>query len=91
MAQTPPKPVRPPFILSPEDVAALSTLVGVNLTSPGELVWRIHDLVSISVEGVSVTLKPGALARLKSRALHAEFKPWLTERIREWANVYVGL
>lgn len=91
MAQTPPKPLRPPFVLGPEDIAILSGYLGVNLVSPDQLTRRVRDLVKLSVEGVQVVFKPGVLERLKTRAMGNELGPWLADRVREWANNYVGL
>jgi hypothetical protein len=91
MAQTVVKPNRPPLILSLEQVADLSAYLGLNLSTAEQLVQRVHELTLVSVEGVQVTFKPAVLQRLKTRALKNDFGPWLRDRIREWANSYVGV
>jgi hypothetical protein len=91
MAQTPHKPIRPPLTLTADDVIVLNALLGINLASSEQLVRRVHDLAAVAVEGIEIRLKPGVLQRLKTRALHAPFGPWLADRVREWANNYVGL
>lgn len=92
-------PVAPPPIkkydlaairLMPEDVAALSAMVGFNLTTKEQLIERVKRLSTLSVGGTEITLEPGLLERLRSRALRRPIGEYVTEEVLKALHSLVG-
>lgn len=80
------------FSLTQADLNLLSPLLGRNVQSKAELLRAVGMLTGISVDGVGITLEPGLLARLKTRASanRAGFPEFVRKTVIEQLHSYVG-
>lgn len=81
----------PAAVLTIGDMNAIGHLLGKNLRTKEDLVRAISALTAISVDGISITLEPGLLQRLKSRCLRKDaFPQWLSDTIKDCLHGFVG-
>ncbi len=90
------KPVAPSEIptgalyLHPKDVHHLSRLLGQNILTVDELFKHCQRLTTIRVGGVDLTLEPGLIERLYSRAAGRNFTEFLNETVKSLLCGYTG-
>lgn len=80
----------PSILLAPADILLLSQTFGVNIRSRDDLVRQCKSLSTMSVGGVEISLEPGLLSRLKSRAVRQDFPTWLREETLRLLHGFVG-
>ncbi len=80
------------FSLTQEDLNALAPLLGRNVQTKSELLRAVGMLTSISVDGAQITLEPGLLARLKTRASanRAAFPEFVRKTVIDQLHGFVG-
>jgi hypothetical protein len=99
-------PVRPPIpVVEPEpfigevmigltfaDIANLEPYLYRNIHSKDDLIKAIHNLSTVAVNGVAVSLEPGLLARLRSRCIPAsrDFSQFMAETVKTLLKGWVG-
>lgn len=69
----------------------LSHYLGFNLQSADQLIARVKEMSTLSVEGVEITLEPALLQRLKSRCFKQELGDLLRFEIRRQLRAFVGM
>lgn len=80
-----------PIYFNDEDRKNVEKLVGRNLTNANSLIQIVQKLLTMRISGMSVTLKPDILNRLRTRHNAGEFSQWLTQQIIILLEQYVGL
>ena len=58
-----------PIYFDDDQRQELEHILGKNMTSTRELIIQVRNAVAVRVNNLKITLKPGLLARLKSRCL----------------------
>lgn len=69
----------------------LERLLGRNVLHSADALIQIRNALAVRVNKVIISLKPNLLAKLKSRAVRQDFDKFLTERIIQALEEYVGL
>ncbi len=69
----------------------LETVLGKNLDKPATVVALLKKALSVKINGVSVTLTPDVVERLRTRHHVGDFGTWLAELINQELQRYVGL
>lgn len=83
---------QPPVLgLSQDQVNEISSLLGLNIVNPDQLIQRVRAMRQITVEGVDITLDPGLVNRLRSRCVKKDgFADYLTAEIKRLLHGAVG-
>jgi len=71
----------------------LETMLGRNVNGPGEVLEIIRRFLTVKVNGISMTIRPEVLERLRTRHFdHSrDFGTYLTDCVNEWAEAAAGL
>ncbi len=72
---------------------SVESLLGRNVNSPGEVLEIIRRFLTVKVNGISMTIRPEVLERLRTRHFDTsrEFGVWLSDCINEWAEAACGM
>ncbi len=76
--------------LHAKDVHHLSKILGQNILSVDELFKHCQRLTTIRVGGVDLTLEPGLIERLYSRAAGRNFTEFLNETVKSLLCGFTG-
>lgn len=80
-----------PIILSDSDRQTLEQLLGKNFNDAATLTGALHHALSISIDGLTITLPPRLLDRLRSRSLGMDFDKFLSMLIQRQLEEYCGI
>lgn len=81
-----------PIVFNDDDRNRISTLLGVNVTTPAGIIYKVEQLVTVTVGGVEIELSPIELERVSSRLIHGKtLEQQLTEWVLEKVRLEVGL
>ena len=81
-----------PLYFNDQQRRELETVLAKNLDKPATVTMLVRKAVSVSLNGVLISLGSNVLDRLRTRAPKGvEFKVWMQGQINEWAEQYVGL
>ena len=82
-----------PLYFKDEQRRNLEAMLGRNINSPGEVLEIIRRFLTVKVNGISMTIRPEVLERLRTRHFdHSrDFGTYLTDCVNEWAEAAVGL
>ena len=71
----------------------LETMLSRNIGSPGEVLEILRRFLTVKVNGISMTLRPEVLERLRTRHFdHSrDFGTYLTDCVNEWAETAAGM
>lgn len=69
----------------------LEKILGMNFSSPLEVINAVRNSMTVKVEGMELNLPIPLLKRLKTRCVRGDFPAWLSTQIRQWAESYTGL
>lgn len=80
-----------PIILSDVDRQMLEQLLGRNFDDAATLTDSLHHALSISIDGLVITLPPRLLDRLRSRSLGMDFDKFLSMLVKRSLEEFVGM
>ena len=69
----------------------IEKMIGRNVSQPSAVIQMIEKLLSFRINGMSITLKPEVLSRLRTRHNYGEFTQWLSHQIQILLEQYAGL
>jgi hypothetical protein len=81
------------IILPNEIRKQLEELMGETIDSPEKLLWFFKNRLSVSVDGASVTLRPGQAKHIiqEAQALHQEVLPYVEKKVKSALDKEYGL
>ena len=82
-----------PLYFKDEQRRNLEAMLGRNINSPGEVLEIIRRFLTVKVNGISMTIRPEVLERLRTRHFdHSrDFGTYLTDCVNEWAETAAGM
>ncbi len=91
LRSTGPAGVEKSILIDGETRRRLETLFGKNLNSAKDLLHNVEHVLEFEIEGVTLTLTPYLMDRLKTRAIGMSFDTFLPWIIKRQLEEYVGL
>ena len=80
-----------PIVLTDTERQRIEQLVGRNISTGEELIRVIEHALQVSLNGLSMTLTPYLLDRLKTRCIGMEFPAFMDRTIKRALEQYAGL
>jgi hypothetical protein len=80
-----------PIVLTDAERQRIEQLVGKNISTGEELIRVVEHALTVSLNGLSMTLTPYLLDRLKSRCIGMEFPAFMDRTIKRALEQFAGL
>ena len=81
-----------PLYFNDQQRRELELILSKNVKDAGTVLMLVRKAVSVSLNGVLISLGSAVLDRLRSRAPKGmEFRAWMQERINVWAEQEAGM
>jgi hypothetical protein len=80
-----------PIVLTDAERQRIEQLVGKNISTGEELIKVVEHALTVSMNGLSMTLTPYLLDRLKSRCIGMEFPAFMDRTIKRALEQFAGL
>lgn len=80
-----------PYYINDTDRQELEKILGKNMRTAKDLVLQVRNAVSVKLDNVKITIKPGLLSRLKTRCLGMKWEDFLEKIIIQDLERYAGM